>query len=118
VARQHAAEDRKIAKIAKAEELAAVRELKKLQRDAATAQKSHDTSNTPKRKALHKAGNNTAKRRRVSRRGNGAVPAPAHHPKKSTRGRQIKTRTVAEVFSSEPLGQCARAAVLLRCRRP
>ncbi|KAF7571262.1 TolA, Membrane protein involved in colicin uptake [Pyrenophora tritici-repentis] len=96
VAQQHAAEERKMAKKAKAEELAAARALKKLQRDAATAQKSHDTSNTPKRKASHKAGNNTAKRRRVSRRGNGAVPAPATPPappKKTTRGRQIKTPT-------------------------
>ncbi|KAF2844332.1 hypothetical protein T440DRAFT_559077 [Plenodomus tracheiphilus IPT5] len=48
VARQYAAEERREAKKARAEELAAARELKKQQRDAATAQKSHDTLNRPK----------------------------------------------------------------------
>jgi hypothetical protein len=48
VARQHATEERREAKKARAEELAAARELEKQQRDAATAQKSHDTLNRPK----------------------------------------------------------------------
>jgi hypothetical protein len=51
VARQHAAEERCNAKKARADELAAARALKKQQRDAATAQKSHDTPTGRKRKA-------------------------------------------------------------------
>jgi hypothetical protein len=58
VARRHAAEERRKAKKARAAELAAERALKKLQRDAATAEKSRDTLNNSKRKASHKAGQN------------------------------------------------------------
>lgn len=84
--RQQEKEEREIAKKARAEELAANRELKKLQRDAATAQKSRDTLNKGKQKAAHKAVKIPAKRRRVA-----AAPAPPPPPPKSTRTRDVKT---------------------------
>jgi hypothetical protein len=94
VARQEAAEERRKEKKAKAEELAAARALKKQQRDAATAQKSHDTLNRPKRKASHKPSQNPIKRRRVvaaQSGGDAGPPLASPPPKISTRGRQIKT---------------------------
>jgi hypothetical protein len=93
VARQQAAEERAKAKKARAEELAAARALKKLQRDAATAQKSHDTSNTAKRKASHSAAKNPTKRRRVvgaASRVEAAPPPASPPPKTSARGRKIR----------------------------
>jgi hypothetical protein len=94
VARQHAAEERREAKKARAAELATQRALKKLQRDAATAQKSHDTLNRPKRKALHSAAKDPTKRRRVvaaASRIDAGPLAASPPPKTSARGRQIKT---------------------------
>jgi hypothetical protein len=65
VAQQQAAEERVKLKKAKAEKLAAARALKKQQRNAATAEKSHDTPNRPKRKASHSSAKSPTKRRRV-----------------------------------------------------
>jgi hypothetical protein len=92
LARQHAAEERREAKNVRAADLAADRALRKLQRDAATAQKSHDTLNRPKRKAPHKAGQNPTKRRRVvaARSRDDAAPAPPSPPRKTTRTRSIQ----------------------------
>ena len=93
-ARQVAKEERERERKAKAERLAASRALKKQQRDAATAQKSHDTANKSKRKASHKAAQKPIKRRRVVAVQSGAdagPPAASHPPKISVRGRQIKT---------------------------
>jgi hypothetical protein len=55
VARQNAAEEKREANKARAAELAAQRTLKKQERDAATAQKARDNTNTSKRKASHRA---------------------------------------------------------------
>ncbi|RMZ73735.1 pogo transposable [Pyrenophora seminiperda CCB06] len=92
LARQHAAEERREAKKVRAAELAADRALRKLQRDTATAQKSHDTLNRPKRKASHKVGQNPTKRRRVvaARSRDDAAPAPPSPPRKTTRTRSIQ----------------------------
>jgi hypothetical protein len=97
VARQHAAEERREAKKARAAELAAERALKKLQRDAATAEKSRDTLNNSKRKASHKASQNPTKRRRVvaaASRADAGPPAASPPPKISARGRNIKTPAI------------------------
>ncbi|EFQ94072.1 hypothetical protein P3342_004217 [Pyrenophora teres f. teres] len=94
VARQHAAEERREAKKAQAEELAAQRALKKQQRDAATAQKAHDRANNTKRKASHTAAKNPTKRCRVvaaASRSDAGPLAASPPPKKSVRGRDIKT---------------------------
>ncbi len=94
MARQHAAEERREAKKARAEELAAARALKKLQRDAATAQKSRNTLNKGTRKASRSAAVNPTKRRRVvgARSQLDAGPlAASPPPKTSARGRKIKT---------------------------
>jgi hypothetical protein len=92
LARQHAAEERREAKKARAAELASDRALKKLQRDAETAQKSHDTPSRPKQKASHKAGQNPTKRRRgvAARSRDDAAPAPPSPPRKTTRTRSIR----------------------------
>jgi hypothetical protein len=81
-ARQRAAEERRELKKARAEELAAERALKKLQRDAATAEKSRSRANSSKRKASHKAAQNPIKRRRVvaARSGVDAEPPAASPP--------------------------------------
>jgi hypothetical protein len=101
VARQQATEEFAKAKKAKAEELATARALKKQQRNAATAEKSHDTPNRPKQKASHcfaksltkcccvvaAASRVVAAASRVE-----AGPLPVSSPLKiSMRGRQIKT---------------------------
>jgi hypothetical protein len=65
VARQRAAEERRQAKKVQAKALATERALKKQQREAATAQKSHDTLKKRKRKASHSAAKNPTKRHRV-----------------------------------------------------
>ncbi|KAG9185961.1 hypothetical protein G6011_02517 [Alternaria panax] len=94
VARQLTKEERDRERKARAAELAAQRALKKQQRDAATAQKSHDTPTGSKRKASHKAARIPAKRRRVvaaASRDNAGPPAASPPPKRSLRGRNIKT---------------------------
>jgi hypothetical protein len=92
VARQEAAEERRKEKKAKAEELATARALKKLQRDAATAQKSHDIAEGPKRKASHSADKIPAKRRRVVGAASQAAAAPElpPPPPKTTRTRSVR----------------------------
>ena len=93
VARQHAKEEREKAKKARTEEVAAARALKKQQRNAATLQKSRDTPNKGKRKALQSAASKNIKRRCVvgagSRPSVASVPPPPP-PKTTIRGRQIK----------------------------
>jgi hypothetical protein len=76
IARERAAEERK----ARAAELAAARALKKQQRDAATSQKSRDTLNKGKRKALQNAASNPIKKRRVVGAGSGVDAAPPPPP--------------------------------------
>jgi hypothetical protein len=94
---QKAREEAAIAQKARAEKLAAERALKKQQRDAATAQKSHDRLNKGKRKATHTAAKNPAKRRRVvdvESRVDAAPappPPPPPPPPKTTRTRSIRT---------------------------
>jgi hypothetical protein len=92
VARQKAAEVRRKAKAARAEELAAARALKKLQRDAATSQKSHDTGNKVKQKVSHSAAQNLTKRRRVVGAASWAEaePPPASRPRKFTRTLSVR----------------------------
>jgi hypothetical protein len=94
VARQHAAEERREAKKARAAELAAERALKKLQRDVATAEKSRDILRNSKRKASHKAARNPTKHRCVvaaASRADAGPLAASLPPKNSARGCQIKT---------------------------
>jgi len=94
VARQNAAKEKREANKARAAELTAQRALKKQERDAATAQKARDSTNTSKRKAPHRVVKNLTKRRRVAARASRAdagPPAASPPPKISTHGRTIKT---------------------------
>ncbi|EDU45980.1 hypothetical protein PtrM4_143350 [Pyrenophora tritici-repentis] len=96
VARQQAKTERERERKQRAEELAAQRALKKLQRDAATAKKTYDTANKCKRKVSHKAAKNLTKRRRVaaaSSRVDAGPPAASPPPKYSASQRQVKTPT-------------------------
>jgi hypothetical protein len=91
-ARQHAAEERRKAKKVRAKALAAAWALKKLQREAATSQKSRDTLNKGKRKASRSAGNKNPKRRHVlgaASRADAAPEAPPP-PSKTTRTCSIR----------------------------
>jgi hypothetical protein len=91
-ARREAAEQRAKEKKARAKELAAAWALKKLQREAATLQKSRDTPNKGKRKASQSASNKNLKRRRVVGAASqaGAAPEPPAPPPQRTRTRSIR----------------------------
>ena len=94
VARQEAKIERDRKRQQRAEELAASRALKKQQQEAATAQKSRDTANTRKRKALHKAAKNPTKRYysiTALSQVNAGPPAASPLPKYGRNQRQIKT---------------------------
>jgi hypothetical protein len=86
-ARQRAVEERREAKKAQAEALAAQRALKKQQRDAATAEKYRNRTNTSKRKASPSSTENPTKRRRVvaAESGVDAGPSAASPPPISTK---------------------------------
>jgi hypothetical protein len=94
VAQQEAAEECTKAKKAKAEELAAACALKKQQRNAPTAEKSHNTSNRPKQIAFSSSAKSLTKHRCVVAAAScfEGGPPPASLPlKTSTRGHQTKT---------------------------
>jgi len=94
VARQRAAEERREAKKAQAQALAAERALKKLQRDAAIAEKSRDIANKRKQKASHKAARNLTKHRRVvaaRSRVDATPPAASPQTKITARGRNSRS---------------------------
>lgn len=77
---QQAARERREQKKARVAELAAERALKKLQRDAATAEKCRNRANTSKREALHSCTKNTIKRFYVVRAASQVDAAPKAPP--------------------------------------
>ncbi|KAF1923879.1 uncharacterized protein M421DRAFT_74249, partial [Didymella exigua CBS 183.55] len=90
---QRAAEERRKAKKAQAEVLAAKQALKKQQHNAPIAQKSHNTLKKRKRKVSHSAAKNLTKRCCVvagQSRVDAALPAASPPPKITARGRNLQ----------------------------